>query len=328
MAEKKTLIIANILNLISVLIFIFSKNYYFFIFSCINLGIAHALFSGTLESLVYSNLNSKGKIDKYKNLILNGHMSWNIGRVLASILAAKLFTINPIFPYLLEIIFIILSLIIIFSIKEYDYNTIKNKNNLNHIKNVFQFIFNKKTIFIPIMFIAIIHAYHYGVWSIFQIYLQEINITIENIGILYGLACLSSIIITLIFKKFLINKIIISLLGIVIIGNILRCFMMISFQNFIGIFFLVAFAFGGILGPLKILLINNDQSEDNIKSTMSSIVSSIEVFYYVSFSMILGYLLEIFDLSLIFYLIITLNLITFIFLINNKIIKNNNITSS
>jgi|GEM_PF-5845349 len=178
------------------------------------------------------------------------------------------------------------------------------------------------------MFIAIIHAYHYGVWSIFQIYLQEINITIENIGILYGLACLSSIIITLIFKKFLINKIIISLLGIVIIGNILRCFMMISFQNFIGIFFLVAFAFGGILGPLKILLINNDQSEDNIKSTMSSIVSSIEVFYYVSFSMILGYLLEIFDLSLIFYLIITLNLITFIFLINNKIIKNNNITSS
>ena len=59
--RKPSILIAQLLQLAGELIFLFGRNYYHFIFSCVAAGIGFSFLSGSFEAMMYDSLKEAGR---------------------------------------------------------------------------------------------------------------------------------------------------------------------------------------------------------------------------------------------------------------------------
>ena len=126
-SKKNILIISQTLFVISTILFIVSKNYIMFVIATIIVGLQRCFGTGIINSFLYESLEDKNKFNKYlfiKNTLY--YASYMLAVLMGGYIAEKYGIIST---YYITLIPAIISLIILFGVKE-------NKNNISKTQKV------------------------------------------------------------------------------------------------------------------------------------------------------------------------------------------------
>lgn len=232
--RKNTLIFGVILNIISLLIMIYYKNFTMILFSFVFEGMAIAFFSGTSSALFYESLKLSGKEEKY--LKYNGNVS-----TLASIIMGVAIIVGPFlkdiswqFVYMCSLVAVLCSgvfLMFVYDDKE-DYTDESVSEKKSFFKEITDFFEENRKYKLELFIIgtSIIEATSAYYYILCQSLFGSQDMSIKKIGIIYGvLQIMSGLMYKLaisINSKYTISKISIYSIMISIIG-----FSIVVFDN-------------------------------------------------------------------------------------------------
>ena len=184
--NKISVIISQLLILISLLIFYTSSSFLCFIFSMIILGLAMTFSSGSIDSLLINNViyyYGKNKLSKYNSINrLLFYLSIGISSILAGVIAEKSFLA----VYKLTIYFQIVPLILLFFIIENrQIETSPREKNIFAIKTFLIYLKNNKIIKYFIILDLIISFYMIPIDNFYSLLLYDsLKINMKIIGII------------------------------------------------------------------------------------------------------------------------------------------------
>jgi MFS family permease len=180
--HKKSLVLAKIIMILSLILFIFARNLYYFIFAAIFLATSHALGSGTKEAFLYETLIKIKRQKEYSKIM--GKLSANVSIIsMIFIVLLPFFTkISIVLPLKINLIFDIIGLFFVISL-----TCTNNKIKQNH-KSILQIIreSKKKRFFSFAIFAGAIPGFMLVDFSYRYVYLESLNYPIIFIGFVMG----------------------------------------------------------------------------------------------------------------------------------------------
>lgn len=140
-SRKLLLIYWNLFSILWMILMIVWWNIWIIWIAVVSICISFALVSWTDEAFLYDNLWEE--THRYEEIFSKSISIFFVGRAIACVVWWILYSISPKFPFLLNIVFLILSLVIVFTIKEWWFS--KSDHNLfDHIKLWFSSIIKNK----------------------------------------------------------------------------------------------------------------------------------------------------------------------------------------
>jgi len=203
--RKISMILGFIVNLIAILIYSFTRNFWWYVLGEIIWALSVALASGANEALLYDTLlilgeekHSQQYFARMKSFMLGGIM---VGSIIGSILVTKYFEIR--FTMLFSIIPIMIAVLISFLIFEPEEHMQKEKDSAFQIfKNGLKTIKNNKNLQIIIFDMIVLNAIAY-----YSIWLWNIRLDALGVKIIYFGFIQSGMLLTQIFLLTFIQKI-------------------------------------------------------------------------------------------------------------------------
>ena len=313
--RKKMYFLGISLIIISFCFWLFSKDLYLFIFSAILNWLWFAITSWNFEALIHDSLEEKWKKEDFKNIWANAYISIFSWRAFSSLLAWYLFTINPLLPIYFTILAYVLIFVILFFIVDWWQKKSCSLDTKTHIKEWLQFLFKNKFLFYIIVIISLISSIWNIYWFTYQPYFKQIGFSVENIWILFAITGVFSALGAHLIKKmqdvFTEKKIIFIMILFLLISWICIQF----FNIYLSIVWLVILS---IVSGFDMSLWNNiliQKSPKTHKSTILSIFSFAITIWYVSFSIISGFIVDYLWLYELYLWTILLSVLLFIFTI-------------
>lgn len=224
LGRKNSIILANILNCIYMIVIIFSKNLFNLIIAEIICSLAFAIKESAEPSLLNESIPpTKNKSTIFAKINEKGMSSYYKINAISTVLAGFLYNINAYIPIILSltvlIIVTIISTLFIDPVEKKKKNTIVNLNQIKDIRESFQFVLKSNRIKSLILFSALMT----GILSILSNYeislLEELEVSSGYLGILFAVLGIISSISTKKQEKFHIkfrNKSL-SILGILVV---------------------------------------------------------------------------------------------------------------
>lgn len=191
LGRKNSMIFANILNCLYMVVIIFSKNLFNLIIAECLSSLAFAIKESAEPSLLNESIPpTKKKSEIFARISEKGMSSYYIINGIATILAGFLYEVNPYIPIILSLITLIivtlLSTLFIEPVKKRK----KKKVNLDQIKDIkesFQYILKSERIKSLILFAAIMTGL-LGVLSNYELSLvEDLDISASYLGILFAI---------------------------------------------------------------------------------------------------------------------------------------------
>ena len=194
--------IINVGSFLKSLAFIFlmfydMTNIFIFIISVFLFAISDSLLSGSTTAILYDSLIVLNKENEYKSIIRSTRSLTMYSLAIATLSSGFLFELNPYIPFILTILFLLLS----FFVSIFYYN--EKRDNIKKY-NVFQFEYIKNNIpefrsILPITFIIAIFTFFYSNMNfIAQEYMLALNVNPKYFGIVFFF---SNIISAIVLKK-------------------------------------------------------------------------------------------------------------------------------
>jgi MFS family permease len=188
-SRKSILTLGSICCMLQNIIYALSGSFeLFFTASCIN-GIGEALSGGTFSALIYDTLLSLGKENEYEKTQLKIMRSYFVGKILAAILGAYVYLINPRAVFWLSAMLSMIHVAFVFSLKEPTREKSISKS-FDQIREGLGFLFNKKTIWNTILIFAVMSASCDVLAEYSQPVLQASKIPVAYFGVIYLFASL------------------------------------------------------------------------------------------------------------------------------------------
>lgn len=323
-SKKKILLLSNLLFVISIIIFILSKNYFMFVVATIIKGIDNSLATGIANSILYETLEDKTEFNKslfMKSFYYN--ISYMLAMILGGYIGQKYGLVQT---YYLTLIPAIINFIIIFNLQNED-RIVKETNNITRIeifKNALKEIKGKTIVLNSIITSSIMFSIMKLVEESHPDYSSKVGISIFEIGIYTAF-----ILVFCIIGSYLGSKIKNKYHNLVIIINSLFvgvCVLMIGvMNNKIGIIFLLSIyifseSFENII-LTKIHSSISSKSRVTVESIMSMILCSCGIVFGITMSVLLNFI-EVYQSYILLGSIIIIYSIFNIFS-NIKLLKNN-----
>ncbi|MDZ7587101.1 MAG: MFS transporter, partial [Patescibacteria group bacterium] len=145
LGKKKTLIIAFALEAIGGFLMAFAQNFHQLIFSVFTMCLGGAMYSGTLDALVFDSLKQDKQESKYDQIIANIATISLVTIALVSIIGGWLYSINPRLPFFANAAAYVFGIIASFFLIEPVIDTIKfsARNYFIQTKKGFDQLFSK-----------------------------------------------------------------------------------------------------------------------------------------------------------------------------------------
>jgi MFS family permease len=189
--RKKTLILSSVFIALSVITMIYAVNFWFFVVASIWSAASAAFFSGTNVAFFYDTLKALKKEEEFDKLWARQDLYSQIPLIIAFISSGFLYNISPFLPFQISLGFLVLSLIVTFTLHEPKYSKpVEEVNVFSHFKQSAQFIFNDsylKAILIFSLLFCLGSDFSYGYG---QIYLNQLALPIILFGIVYTIKSL------------------------------------------------------------------------------------------------------------------------------------------
>ena len=195
--KKKSIILGNSLLIIHIITLMLAPDFKWIIFSNIFCALGYDLKSITEGNLLYDSVATRGGDGIYTQIDSKGATGYYIIDTILAIIAGYLFTINNYLPFCICLIFLIISLILSFGLKEI-YTTPTRKERFSkfikgyssNIIDSFKFIKKSKRIRAYIIFASVF----YGLIKIINTYksdlLTDIGVSAEQFSMIYAILSL------------------------------------------------------------------------------------------------------------------------------------------
>ena len=190
LGRRNSIIFANILNCIYMIVIIFSKNLFNLVFAELISSLAFAIKGSAEPALLNESIpRTKKKSEIFAKINEKGMSGYYIINGIATVIAGFLYEINPYIPIVLSLLtLIIVTTISLFFIEPVNKSKKKkiNANQIKDIKNSFKFIAKSERIKSLILYSTIIT----GLLNILATYelslVEDLNISATHMGILFA----------------------------------------------------------------------------------------------------------------------------------------------
>lgn len=322
--RKKTIIIAILLMIISVIFLYIGQNIVVLSVYALLFSFGKSLKSGTDKALIYDTLKEEGREYLYKKAIGIAQAVSDIGKVLGSLISTYIILVSLSFSVLMTLIPLIIALILSFTLKEPFYDMNKNSVVEHVIKSVKCVITNKSLIIILLGYL-VVYAVMNLVLNLGPLFYTYHNIDIKYLGFIAA-AIFTASSVGYILSHYISNKI--GDVNTLIISSLLMSvFMFIAtLSSGITSALLLVFLsfFSGIIQPIIEHVLNLEIDSYN-RATINSIASMFGTFGLAVFLQICNYFAQIYNIEFAFRLSSVMLLIAptlFLFLIWKVSVKN------
>jgi len=197
LGKRKSIILGNVLLIIHIITLMLAPDFKWIIFSNIFCALGYDLKAITEGNLLYDSVATRGGDGIYTKIDSKGATGYYIIDTILAIIAGYLFVINNYLPFCICLIFLIISLILSFGLKEI-YTTPTRKESFSKfikgyssdIIDSFKFIKKSKRIRAYIIFAAVF----YGLIKIINTYkndlLTDIGVSAEQFSMIYAILSL------------------------------------------------------------------------------------------------------------------------------------------
>ena len=287
--KKKLLLISNALFIFSIIVYIYSHNYFTFLIAIIMDAISNSISSGIINSILYENLENKKHFNK--TLFYNSFF-YNISYMLAMILGGYIGQhLGLIYNYYFTIIPFIIDFFILLIIKVNKPQNVDVNNNIMILKNGIKEILNNSYLLKLIITSSILFSGIKLMEESHPEYSASIGISVFIIGIYTALILVFCIIGSYIGSKINKNKYQLVLKIHPILSGI--CILLIGvLNNYFGIvFILLIYIFSESFDNIMISELHNNISSKS-RVTVESINQFILAIFGFLFSMLMVILLK------------------------------------
>ncbi|MHA2362698.1 MAG: MFS transporter [Candidatus Hodarchaeales archaeon] len=318
--RKKTLLCSGFISLLSLTLLVIGGSFIIISLSVIFGALSYSLASGTVSAIAFESVEKiKDQKPSFKRVSAIIHSLWPIGASLSSFLGGIMALVSLKMPILMTIIPFFLAFISLIFIHD-EIERRETRVVLKNTFNSFSLISTNKQLFLLLMVGFLSYAFSEVAHVLKPVYFEFKGIPLEFFGFLYtvtfGLSFIGSILserISEIFgnKKTLIFATFISLMF--VISSV------VTDGLVSGILLAIASFSWGIRWPIVSYLMNLELPDD-YRATVLSIATLTNHLGFAIFSPILGYLVESFDIIIVYLVQIfsSLFLITTYFLLEDK----------
>jgi len=189
--RKISILLFSILCSISLLIYIFSYSFLSFALAEITFSLGASLRSGADGALIYDSLKALNRENDFQ-LIEGKARSYSLyAQAIGSILSSFVYAIHPYLPFIISILFMLITGIITLYFVEppFKLDNANSKNNLygyfTQIKLSWRYIVSHEKLKAIIIFSMIFFVFYRAGFWYFQPYLEAVNIPIKFFGIIF-----------------------------------------------------------------------------------------------------------------------------------------------
>ena len=180
--RKKTLILAHITRVLSVLFLYVGGSFLMFILYAIVAGLSMSLSSGTDQALIYDTLKDENKERYYKKIIGMFEAIWAISLSIGAIIGGYFAKFSLSFPVLMTLIPLSIAAISILFLKEPNYEKEDHRNIFRHIKNSFKLTVNSKQLIVLIAGLFVLGALGETMHHLVPLFFKFKEIPVEMFG--------------------------------------------------------------------------------------------------------------------------------------------------
>ena len=321
--ENKTLVLGNLLVLLSYIILHFSNSFFFVLSKQFVDACGYALCSGATSSLLYKYVSQYKNENEYKKILSHFYsFSW-LGLAVSFVTGFFIVSIDVKYILLFSIYINILVFIISIFLPK-----IKNCKNqkifFGFLKLASKELSNNKKLIGIIILTSVVIAINISAYMLLQIFLEEIGMSGAKNGLIYFVmalcACLGSYLSSKIINKFTFKN----TLYLIICIFLFFIFITICFVNLYLVFFcffLLRFLWG-FIGTLSIYEINTNIKTNDVRSTILSLQSLLVNLFQGSFLVTIGLLSIPMKTKYIFFSLLLSPIIIYLFLKKKSYAKN------
>ena len=314
-SRKMVVVWAIIVVMASNIVFLFTQAHWAFIFHMILAGIGVALFSGTVEALLYDELKNIKKEDEYQKCLAIYHTAWSLGLSVSLFLSAWLIE----FGYYIIVVFSLFScfvslVVFIFGAKET--KRIKEIDDPHSFKEIFleggrTLIYNKTVLYL-VLISVIFGAINCVFGDVAIITSMELGWEKSTIARIFGFNTIWEGFITILIVTYFKKTSIQTINSILLIVFILACIGMIFAQKW-SIFMVFPLWW---VDRLKNMVLDpkiQDQIKSSSRATTTSFVSMCFGLKYTVLMLVLGVIATLHSFAIGFVIISCLGFIQLVF---------------
>lgn len=203
--KKLTIFLAMALSGIGSLIMGFAPNFNVLVLSIVSMTIGGALYSGTMEALIYDSLKQLKKENNYSKVVKNISSLQLLAFSLSGIIGGFLYKINPGFPFILTGLAQLIGCLLAFLLKEPTVDSVKFslKNYLRQTVMGFSQLFGRSNLRLDIFRILSIGIFIVICWEVLNDALAiGFGFSPEQLGIFAAILYLSTAVLSRLSDKF------------------------------------------------------------------------------------------------------------------------------
>ncbi len=203
--RKLSLVLSYFLFAISMVAVAFSTSFIAFACLAVVAALVNALYSGSMEALVYDSLKETGNEDQFDHVISRLEAITWVGLFVGSVIGGFLYTLNFRLPFLAQAVLTIIAAVAALKLKEPKIDSVHYKlsdfatKNIQGFKELFHSI---KTTRISLTFITIESGYAIAAAILGISQAQEYGIKPEMVGILFGIGYILSAAASYLYPQF------------------------------------------------------------------------------------------------------------------------------
>lgn len=272
-SRKFSISMSSIFLIVALLLYVFGMDFFIFTLAEVIFGLGLTMRSGVDSAILYESLISLKRKKEYQKIEMEAFSNIYIGQAIGSISSSLLYTISPSIPFIISLLFIIISLFTSFYFIEIKKHEDNNNSYFSHLKEGCKvFLHNPRIRWALYASAIIVFCIRISFW-LYEPYFKGIRLDIAWYGtVFFGLNVICAISARVFIKK-IENKRqrkIILLLG-VILG--ISFLFPIIFFNSIGLIFIALGQIArGLYNPVMNFYINN-QLSNKYRATVISMVS-------------------------------------------------------
>lgn len=203
--KKLTIFLAMALSGIGSLIMGFAPNFNVLVLSIVSMTIGGAMYSGTMEALIYDSLKQIKKENNYSKVVKNISSLQLLAFSLSGIIGGFLYKINPGFPFILTGLAQLIECLLAFLLKEPTVDSVKFslKNYLRQTVMGFSQLFGRSNLRLDIFRILSIGIFIVICWEVLNDALAiGFGFSPEQLGIFAAILYLSTAVLSRLSDKF------------------------------------------------------------------------------------------------------------------------------
>lgn len=186
--RKNSLIMYSLLVGLSLLIYTFGKHYIIFILAEVTFSLGASLKSGADSAIIYDSLKLDGREGEYNKIEGKARSLSLYAQAIGSIVSGFVYEIHPYLPFLISVLFMIITSVIIVNFKEPPIKKADHINNKGYYTQIVEsgkYIYSHEKLKAVVIFCMIFFIFYRAGFWYFQPYMEAVNIPVKYFGIIF-----------------------------------------------------------------------------------------------------------------------------------------------